>query len=62
MKHVETPARPAAATPELPGVEVTLHVNGDACRLRFDARVTLLGALRDHLGLTGSPTRPSATT
>ncbi|GGT15911.1 (2Fe-2S)-binding protein [Streptomyces chromofuscus] len=54
MKHVETTARPSEATPELPTVEVDLHVNGGSYRLRFDARVTLLDALRDHLGLTGA--------
>ena len=31
-----------------------LHVNGRARRLRLDSRVTLLDALRDHLGLTGT--------
>ncbi|WP_184973589.1 (2Fe-2S)-binding protein [Nonomuraea endophytica] len=35
-------------------VEVTLNVNGSAHPLRLDARVTLLDALRDHLGLTGA--------
>ncbi|MEV6175851.1 (2Fe-2S)-binding protein [Streptomyces sp. NPDC052015] len=54
MKHVETPARPSEATPEVPSVDVTLRVNGDSYRLRFDSRVTLLDALRDHLGLTGA--------
>ncbi|MFG2767624.1 (2Fe-2S)-binding protein [Streptomyces rubiginosohelvolus] len=54
MKHVETKARPGEATPELPNVEVTLNINGEAYRLRFDSRVTLLDALRDHLGLTGA--------
>ncbi|MGI5293082.1 (2Fe-2S)-binding protein [Nonomuraea polychroma] len=42
------------ASLEVPQVEVTLHVNGTLHRLRFDARVTLLDALRDHLGLTGA--------
>ncbi|MGV9991573.1 (2Fe-2S)-binding protein [Streptomyces sp. NPDC003374] len=54
MKHAETTTRPGEATPEIPDVEVTLRVNGDAYRMRFDARVTLLDALRDHLGLTGA--------
>ncbi|MBB5084010.1 xanthine dehydrogenase YagT iron-sulfur-binding subunit [Nonomuraea endophytica] len=35
-------------------MEVTLNVNGSAHPLRLDARVTLLDALRDHLGLTGA--------
>lgn len=54
MKHVDTQARPSEATPEIPTVEVTLNVNGDAYRLRLDSRVTLLDALRDHLVLTGA--------
>ncbi|WP_051248499.1 (2Fe-2S)-binding protein [Inquilinus limosus] len=44
-------------TIESPGdatAEVTLRVNGRTRRLRIDPRVTLLDALRDHLGLTGS--------
>jgi xanthine dehydrogenase YagT iron-sulfur-binding subunit len=32
----------------------TLHVNGVTHRLAIDARVTLLDAIRDHLGLTGT--------
>ena len=39
--------------PSLP-VDVTLRVNGEAKPLRVDARTTLLDALREHLGLTGS--------
>ncbi|WP_374205117.1 (2Fe-2S)-binding protein [Streptomyces sp. TRM72054] len=35
-------------------MDVTLTVNGTEHHLRLDARVTLLDALRDHLGLTGS--------
>ena len=41
----------------LPGsteVAVTLNVNGSAASLRLDSRVTLLDALRDQLGLTGT--------
>ena len=34
--------------------ELTLRVNGAACRLRLDHRTTLLDALREHLGLTGT--------
>ncbi|MET9665020.1 (2Fe-2S)-binding protein [Streptomyces sp. NPDC006475] len=54
MKHADTQARPGETTPEIPTVEVTLNINGDAYRLRFDSRVTLLDALRDHLVLTGA--------
>ena len=39
---------------EAPQVDVALNVNGASHRLRCDARVTLLDALRDHLGLTGA--------
>ena len=35
-------------------VDVTLSVNGSARRLRLDSRVTLLDAVRDELGLTGT--------
>jgi xanthine dehydrogenase YagT iron-sulfur-binding subunit len=37
-----------------PEVAVTLHINGTAQHLQLDARVTLLDALRDRLGLTGT--------
>ena len=35
-------------------VAVMLRVNGSARRLRLDSRVTLLNALREHLGLVGT--------
>jgi xanthine dehydrogenase YagT iron-sulfur-binding subunit len=35
-------------------VPVTLHVNGAARRLVLDTRTSLLDALREHLGLTGT--------
>jgi xanthine dehydrogenase YagT iron-sulfur-binding subunit len=35
-------------------VEVTLRVNGGVARLVLDPRVTLLDALRERLGLTGT--------
>src|ERR671924_2191220 len=38
----------------VPEVAVTLGVNGVDHQLRLDPRVTLLDALRDHLGLTGT--------
>ena len=34
--------------------ELTLMVNGTERRLRLDHRTTLLDALREHLGLTGT--------
>ncbi len=48
------PGSPAAAAdPSLP-VDVSLTVNGTSKPLRIDARTTLLDALREHIGLTGS--------
>ena len=41
----------AATVPE---VNLTMRVNGVPQQLQVDVRVTLLDALRDHLGLTGS--------
>ena len=46
-------SNPAAQDPALP-VDVTLRINGEDRRLRLDARTTVLDALREHVGLTGS--------
>ncbi|MEW1773457.1 (2Fe-2S)-binding protein [Streptomyces sp. NPDC086777] len=46
-------ARPGA-TQAVPQAEFTLRVNNTEYPLRVDARVTLLDALRDRLGLTGT--------
>jgi len=43
----------AAPDPALP-TDVMLKVNGHEKRLSLDARTTVLDALREHLGLTGS--------
>ncbi|MFD4240389.1 (2Fe-2S)-binding protein [Streptomyces sp. NPDC058525] len=43
-----------ASGTEAPASSVTLRVNGTAHTLRLDHRVTLLDALREHLGLTGA--------
>ncbi|HEY9346297.1 MAG TPA: 2Fe-2S iron-sulfur cluster-binding protein, partial [Inquilinus sp.] len=40
--------------PEDAAADATLRVNGRSRQLRIDPRVTLLDALRDHLGLTGT--------
>ncbi len=51
------PATPAQAAESKDGslpVEVTLRVNGEDRKLSIDARTTVLDALREHLGLTGS--------
>jgi len=48
-------APPPVAEPLGPGpVEVTLEVNGKKRVLKLEPRVTLLEALREHLGLTGT--------
>jgi xanthine dehydrogenase YagT iron-sulfur-binding subunit len=46
------PADDGAAPP--PGVKVELQINGHSHSLILDPRTTLLDALREHLGLTGS--------
>ena len=35
-------------------ITISLHVNGNVQRLQLDSRMTLLDALRDQLGLTGT--------
>lgn len=45
---------PGSAPQDIPTVVTTLRVNGTDHEVRMDARVTLLDALRDHLGLTGA--------
>jgi xanthine dehydrogenase YagT iron-sulfur-binding subunit len=50
---VQGVSSPAVQDPALP-VDVTLRVNGEDKRLHIDARTTVLDALREHLGLTGS--------
>jgi len=50
-----TPA-PTSSTPRDPtlSVDVILTVNGESKPLTLDSRTTVLDALREHLGLTGS--------
>jgi xanthine dehydrogenase YagT iron-sulfur-binding subunit len=52
----ERPAPPPARTATDAGaeVDVVLRINGQDRRLRIDARVSLLDALREHLSLTGA--------
>jgi xanthine dehydrogenase YagT iron-sulfur-binding subunit len=38
----------------IPEIAMTIRINGRSEELRVDARVTLLDALRDRLGLTGT--------
>jgi xanthine dehydrogenase YagT iron-sulfur-binding subunit len=46
-------APPTAQDPSLP-VRATLRVNGQSKSLDIDSRTTVLDALREHLGMTGS--------
>jgi xanthine dehydrogenase YagT iron-sulfur-binding subunit len=48
------PPQKSRSVPGDTTVPVVLHVNGEATRLRTDVRTTLLDALRDGLGLTGT--------
>ena len=52
----EQKALPAGVVESLgPGAEsIELKINGQAAKLTIEPRVTLLGALREHLGLTGT--------
>jgi xanthine dehydrogenase YagT iron-sulfur-binding subunit len=50
----EAIAQPIAAANSDSPVSVALSVNGDDYRLGLDVRTTLLDALREHIGLTGS--------
>jgi xanthine dehydrogenase YagT iron-sulfur-binding subunit len=45
------PVRPVTGTGAMP---VTLRINGSAHAIELEPRVSLLDALRNHLGLTGS--------
>jgi xanthine dehydrogenase YagT iron-sulfur-binding subunit len=47
----QAPVKPALG-PDL--LDVTLEINGEARKLRLDPRTTLLDALRENLGLTGT--------
>ena len=49
-------AETAAARPSRQGdsANLTLNINGRDQRVSLDARTTLLDALREHLGLTGT--------
>jgi xanthine dehydrogenase YagT iron-sulfur-binding subunit len=48
------PARPSMQQGTSLPVDMTLRVNGEDKALSVDARTTVLDALREHLGLTGS--------
>ena len=50
------PRLPAPAQPAAPSaaMDITLRINGAEHQLKLDPRTTLLDALREHLGLTGT--------
>jgi xanthine dehydrogenase YagT iron-sulfur-binding subunit len=50
----ENPAQTSEERSAKELAQLTLQVNGTEHRLALDARVTLLDALREHIGLTGS--------
>jgi xanthine dehydrogenase YagT iron-sulfur-binding subunit len=52
--RAEHPPRSAATPPGAMTAAVTFRVNGREERLAVDPRTTLLDALREHLGLTGT--------
>jgi xanthine dehydrogenase YagT iron-sulfur-binding subunit len=55
MEQPDDSTRPQGGNPgAVPEVAVSLQVNGAARQLQLDTRVTLLDALRDRLGLTGT--------
>jgi xanthine dehydrogenase YagT iron-sulfur-binding subunit len=55
MERTTDSTRQRASGPgPIPEVAVTMLVNGAQRMLRLDTRVSLLDALRDHLGLTGT--------
>ena len=49
-----TVAQPSPPQPSRAKTMLTLNVNGQENRLEIDPRTTLLDALREHLGLSGS--------
>jgi xanthine dehydrogenase YagT iron-sulfur-binding subunit len=53
LDRAQAAAAPAALDPRAP-FTVTLQVNGRRRQMALDVRTTLLDALREHMGLTGS--------
>ena len=53
LEHPAAAAREPSPDPRAP-LDVTLRVNGQSHQLALDVRTTLLDALREHLGLTGT--------
>jgi xanthine dehydrogenase YagT iron-sulfur-binding subunit len=54
MSRASSEASGARTASPRTSTDVSLHVNGNVQSLRLDNRVTLLDALRDQLGLTGT--------
>jgi xanthine dehydrogenase YagT iron-sulfur-binding subunit len=54
MSLLDRPAAKAALQSSEAADPFTMHVNGQPHELRLDVRTTLLDALREHIGLTGS--------
>jgi xanthine dehydrogenase YagT iron-sulfur-binding subunit len=54
MSRASSEASDARTDSPRTSTDVSLHVNGNVRLLRLDNRVTLLDALRDQLGLTGT--------
>jgi xanthine dehydrogenase YagT iron-sulfur-binding subunit len=54
MPEIAPPAAAQTANPRPAPLDISLRVNGADHRLSLDPRTTLLDALREHLGLTGS--------
>jgi xanthine dehydrogenase YagT iron-sulfur-binding subunit len=52
MAAAQTPARAPSQGPSR--MDIALNINARAHRLSLDPRTTLLDALRDHIGLTGT--------
>ena len=55
--HAEAAVRaagPSAQTPQAAGTDITLQVNGNSLKLAVDPRTSLLDALREQAGLTGT--------
>jgi xanthine dehydrogenase YagT iron-sulfur-binding subunit len=53
-KTTPTAPPPTPAPPASEEIDVTLHINGRDRKLRVDPRTSLLDALRERLGLTGT--------
>src|SRR5206468_2555836 len=54
MTQAQSKTESAVAHPAPPAIDIELEVNGQTHALSLDPRTTLLDALREHLGLTGS--------